>query len=554
MDRYVIGVDFGTDSCRVLILHALTGEEIASSIRAYPRWGKGLYCDAARNQYRQHPADYIEALEDAVNEALTKLPAEIPSRIEGIGIDTTGSTPALTDRNGTPLALLDEFTDNPNAMFVLWKDHSAIDEADEITQLAKRWEIDYTSYQGGIYSSEWVWAKVLYLLREDESLRKAAYSWVEHCDWIPGLLTGNTKPETMFRSRCAAGHKAMWHPDWKGLPGEDFLERLDPLLINFRKRLFRETFTSDTCVGYLTPEWASRLGLSTRVAVAAGAFDCHMGAVGAGIKPHMLVKSIGTSTCDIMVATHEDIGRRQIPGICGQVDGSVLPGMIGLEAGQSAFGDIFAWFRQILEWPMVNILPKTTLISEELMEKIIAFTAGNIFPVLSDEAGCIPFSKEDIVSTDWFNGRRTPYANQRLRATISGLSLGSSAPLVFRSLVEAASFGSRSIVEHFSKNGITIHEVVSIGGIPHKSPFVMQILADVIGIPVKVANSTQCCALGAAMFATVAAKIHPDIESAQSAMSCGYDIVYRPDECKNVVYRNSYAKYLALDWQQSVKE
>ena len=370
MNKYVIGLDYGSDSCRAIIVDAANGNEIASSVKYYPRWMKGSYCDPRSNRYRQHPLDYIEVLEESIREALSKSPEGTAEKVVGMGFDTTGSTPVLTDEQGTPLALLPAFAENPNAMFVLWKDHTAVKEADEINKLAKEWETDYTAFEGGIYSSEWVWAKMLHILREDETVRKAAYSWVEHCDWLPGLITGNTKPETMPRSRCAAGHKAMWHPDWKGLPGEDFLERLDPLLINFRKRLFRETFTSDTCVGYLTPEWASRLGLSTRVAVAAGAFDCHMGAVGAGIKPHMLVKSIGTSTCDIMVATHEDIGRRQIPGICGQVDGSVLPGMIGLEAGQSAFGDIFAWFRQILEWPLVNILPKTTLISEELMEKM----------------------------------------------------------------------------------------------------------------------------------------------------------------------------------------
>ena len=285
MAKYVIGLDYGSDSCRAIIVDASNGNEIATSVKYYPRWKEGKYCDPRSNQYRQHPLDYIEVLEETIREALSKAPSGVAKNVVGMGFDTTGSTPVLTNEDGTPLALLPEFAENPNAMFVLWKDHTAVKEAEEINKLAKSWEIDYTAYEGGIYSSEWVWAKMLRVLREDEKIRNAAYSWVEHCDWLPGLITGHTKPETMPRSRCAAGHKAMWHESWGGLPSEEFLTSLDPLLAGFRSRLFTETCPSNVKVGYLTEEWAKRLGLTTNVAVAVGAFDCHMGAVGAEIKP-----------------------------------------------------------------------------------------------------------------------------------------------------------------------------------------------------------------------------------------------------------------------------
>lgn len=350
--KYVIGVDFGTDSARALVVNAETGEELASHVAHYKRWSEGLYSDAAKNQFRHHPLDYLESLEECITGALKKLPAEVAENVIGIGIDTTGSTPAPVDENGTPLALLDEFRDNPNAMFILWKDHTAVQEAAEINKLAKTWGgVDYTKYEGGVYSSEWFWAKILHILRVDEKVRQAAHSWVEVCDWIPAVLTGTTDPKVLKRSRCAAGHKAMWHPEWGGLPSEEFLVKLDPLLKGVRERMFEETYTSDEKAGELTEEWAARLGLPPGVAVAVGAFDAHMGAVGGGIREHTLVKIMGTSTCDVMVASKDELGQTLVEGICGQVDGSVIPGMIGLEAGQSAFGDVYAWFRNVLLWP-----------------------------------------------------------------------------------------------------------------------------------------------------------------------------------------------------------
>ncbi|MDD2590735.1 MAG: ribulokinase [Fermentimonas sp.] len=546
MSKYVIGLDYGSDSCRAIIADASNGNEIATSVKYYPRWIEGKYSDPKSNRYRQHPLDYIEVLEESIREALSKAPAGTAEKVVGMGFDTTGSTPVLTNKEGTPLALLPEFEENPNAMFVLWKDHTSVKEADEINNLARKWEIDYTAYEGGIYSSEWVWAKMLHILREDEKVRNAAYSWVEHCDWLPGLITGNTKPETMPRSRCAAGHKAMWHESWGGLPSEEFLVALDPLLSGFRSRLFEKTYPSDVKVGNLTKEWAERLGLSTNVSVAVGAFDCHMGAVGVEIKPGDFVRVIGTSTCDIMAVPYEEIGDKLIPGICGQVDGSVIPGMIGLEAGQSGFGDIYAWFKKVLEWPLHNILGKTDLIDDQTKEKLIEEVADAIIPELTKEAEKVPVTESTILATDWMNGRRTPDANQLLKGSITGLTLGSSAPLIFRALVEATAFGSKAIVDRFLENGIKINQIIGIGGISLKSPFVMQTMSDVLGMSIKVAKTEQSCAFGAAMFASVVAGIYDKVQDAQDAMGQGFTTTYYPIEENHKLYGELYKKYEKL--------
>jgi L-ribulokinase len=516
--KYVIGLDYGTDSCRAVIVNAENGNEIASSVKYYPRWKAGKYCEPSKNQYRQHPLDYVGTMEDSIREALSKSPSGTAEKIVGISFDTTGSTPVLTDKNGTPLALLPGFAENPNAMFILWKDHTAVAEAARINEMAKKSKIDYTAYEGGIYSSEWVWAKIAHVLKEDRTICADAYSWVEHCDWMPALITGKTQPGTMLRSRCAAGHKALWHKSWDGLPPEEFLTEIASELKGFREHLYTDTFTSDTKVGYLTPEWAKRLGLTTQVAVGVGAFDCHFGAVGAEIKPGAFVRVIGTSTCDVMVVPHEVIGDKLIPGICGQVDGSVIPGMTGLEAGQSGFGDVYAWFSKFV---------------------------GKSIPELTEEAEKLPVS-ETLIATDWLNGRRTPDANQLLKGTISGLTLGSTPAMIFRALVEATAFGSKAIVDRFLENGIEIKEVIGIGGISLKSPFVMQTLADVLGMPIKVARVEQACAFGTAMFAAVAAGIYEKVEDAQKAMGQGFAFEYIPNDANHTLYLELYKEYQVI--------
>lgn len=543
----VIGADYGTDSVRSILVNADNGDELAESIFYYPRWKEGMYCDPSKNQFRQHPLDYLEGLETTIKDILQKAPAGSASKVRAIAVDTTGSTPVAVDREGTPLALKPEFKDNPNAMFVLWKDHTAIQEAAEINKLAKSWGgIDYTKYEGGVYSSEWFWAKILHILRVDEGVRAAAWSWVEHCDWIPAILTGVTDPLKLKRSRCAAGHKAMWHPDFGGLPSEEFLVKLDPLLKGLRSRLYDETYTSDVPAGNLSEEWASKLGLSRDVKVGVGAFDAHFGAVGAEIEPYTLSKVMGTSTCDMMVAPAEEIEGKVVKGICGQVDGSIVPGMIGLEAGQSAFGDIYAWFKSLLMWPVQNILSESAAIDAKTKKKLVDEIAEAIIPRLSEEAAKIPIEESGPLALDWMNGRRTPDANQALKGAIINLDLGSDAPRIFRALIEATVFGSKKIVDRFVSEGVQIKQVAALGGVAKKSPLVMQIMADALNMPVKVATSSQTVALGSAMFAAVVAGIHATVSDAQKAMGKGFEKEYLPIPENVEKYKTLYAKYERL--------
>jgi len=538
--KYVIGLDFGTDSVRTLIVNAEDGEEIATSVHQYTRWKEGKYCDPAKNQFRQHPLDYIEGLEITIKESLEKAPPGTAEKIQGISIDTTGSTPAAVDREGRPLGLTPEFAESSNAQFILWKDHTSVAEAEEINHVAKTWGgADFTMYVGGIYSSEWFWAKILHVLREDKKVRKAAFSWVEHCDWMTALLTGNTDPLTIKRSRCAAGHKAMWHKSFGGLPSEDFLARIDPLLGGLRQRLYTDTFTSDIRVGELSREWADRLGLPEGIAIGVGAFDAHMGAVGGGIRPYMLSKVIGTSTCDMLVAPMEEMGDTLIRGICGQVDGSIIPGMLGMEAGQSGFGDIYAWFKDVLLWPSKYLTGKPS-------ESYIKEFSEKITPGLSDDAEKLPVSESGIIALDWMNGRRTPDANQNLRGAITGLNLGSTAPAIFRALVEATAFGSKKIVDRFESEGVPIKGIIALGGVAKKSPFVMQVLANVLNRNIKVAASEQACALGAAMFAATVAGIYKTTEDALDTMESGFEKEYRPDVSRAQKYAEIYEKYSRL--------
>ena len=539
--RYVIGMDFGTGSLRSVITDVSNGEDIASCISYFKRWEENRYCNPGKNQFRQHPLDYIESLEESVAGVLKKASPDTADNIIGIGVDTTGSTPAPVDKDGTVLALKEGFADNPNAMFILWKDHTAVEEAGLINKVARSWGgEDYTKYEGGVYSSEWFWSKILHVLIEDSKVREAAFSWIEHADWIPAILTGNTDPLKLKRSRCAAGHKAMWHASWGGLPPEEFLVKGSPLLSGLRDRLYTETYTSDNAAGRLTAEWAVRLGLKEGIPVAVGAYDAHMGGVGAEISPGTFVKIIGTSCCDMAVSPKNEIGEKLVDGICGQVDGSIIPGMIGLEAGQSAYGDIYAWFRDLISWPLENLL------SSVLSKKEIKRTVDLVLPRLSEAASRINPRESSLVALDWLNGRRTPYADQKLKGAILGVTLGTDAPKLFRALVEATSFGARAIVERFSQENIIINQVVCNGGIPRKAPLVMQILSDVLNMPVKSTKSEHTVALGAAMFGAVVAGVYKSVEEAQEHMGLGFETVYYPDKENASIYNALYARYKKL--------
>lgn len=545
-ETYVIGVDYGSDSVRTIIADTANGNEIASSVYYYPRWKDALYCNAAVNQFRQHPKDYVEGLKQTIKRCLVQAGPAVTANIAAISIDTTGSTPVAVDETGTPLSLLPAFEDNPNAMFILWKDHTSVNEAAEINEHAQKYDTNYLQFIGGIYSSEWFWAKLLHILREDEEVRKACYSWVEHCDWIPFLLTGGKHISEMKRGVCAAGHKSLWAEEFGGLPPDEFFSALDPLLKGFTARLFNKTYTSAEAAGHLSKEWAQRLGLLENVVIGIGAFDAHMGAVGGQIEPYHLSKVMGTSTCDMLVAPVEDMEGKLVKGICGQVNGSIIPGMIGLEAGQSAFGDAYAWFKNVLSWPLQNILSQSTIIPADLIKSVIDETSGKIIPELTKHAAQLPPEEESELAIDWFNGRRTPDTNQALKGAIAGLSLGSDGPRMFRAVAEATCFGAKKIVDRFNAEGVPVKGLIGLGGVAKKSPYIMQMMADVMNMPIRIHTSEQTCALGAAMFAATAAGIYPKVEDAMAAMGQGFDAEYHPAEDNAAIYARRFEKYTVL--------
>ncbi|TLP74020.1 ribulokinase [Maribacter sp. ACAM166] len=528
MKRYFIGLDYGTDSVRAVLVDSDNGSEIATEVFWYPRWKNQEFCDASINQFRQHPLDHIEGLELTIKSVVVHSKIN-PKSIKGICIDTTGSSPIPVTAKGTPLAFEVGFENNANAMMVLWKDHTAIKEAKEINELVSNWDgTDFIKYEGGVYSSEWFWAKILHIIRADIDVKKQAFTWMEHCDFMTFLLIGNKDLKSFKRSRCAAGHKAMWHESWNGLPSVKFLAQLDPYLAELRNRLYNQTFTSDQVAGNLSTDWAGRLGLTTDTIIAVGTFDAHAGAVGTKIEEHALVRVMGTSTCDIMVSPKDVIGSNPISGICGQVNGSVIPGLVGLEAGQSGFGDVLAWFKDVLSWPIDTLVLSSNILDDQQKMKLEKEIDDNFIRKLSNEAENLPLTESIPIALDWINGRRTPDANQELKSAISNLSLGSKAPHIFKALVHAICFGAKKIVDRLEEEGVRIDKVIGIGGVARKSSFIMQTLANVLNMPIKISASDQTPALGAAIYAAVAAGVYPDVITAAQKMGSDFEAEYVP--------------------------
>ena len=544
--QFVIGLDYGTDSVRAVLLNAINGEELAHSVHYYERWKSLKYCNPNRNQFRQHPSDHIEGLERTIKSVLA-ISQIIPNQVKGITIDTTGSSPIPITRDGEALVFKKGFENNPNAMMILWKDHTAIEEADEINDLCKTWGGEnYLKYSGGIYSSEWFWAKILHIARTDRSVTENAYTWMEHCDYMTFQLIEENDLETFKRSRCAAGHKAMWHQEWGGLPSEEFLLKLDPYLAKLRPNLYQETYTSDIKAGKLSKKWAKILGLSQETIVSVGTFDAHAGAVGAKIHEKSLIRVMGTSTCDIIVSGKDSYKSTPVNGICGQVDGSVLPGMVGLEAGQSAFGDVLAWFKNVLAWPLDNIVLQSLNIDEEQKNQLKAEFDQNLISKLTEAAQSIPTEDSIPVALDWINGRRTPDANQNLKGAIANINLGTTAAHLFLALIHSICFGSKSIVDRFLKEGVEINQVIGIGGVAKKSKFIMQTLANTLDIPVKVAESEQTPALGAAIYASIASGIYNSFDEAIEALGSPYDDIYYPEPAQVEIMQDLMKKYTAF--------
>ena len=518
--EYAIGLDYGTNSVRALVVDVHTGREAGTSVFHYPTGRDGILLDPREPELaRQNPQDYLDGLTAAVRGALDA--AGRPERVVGIGIDTTGSTPMPVDENGRPLALDERLRDNLNAYVWLWKDHTAHAEAAEITALARRIRPEYLAKCGGTYSSEWFWSKILHCLRVDPDVFSHAYTWVEHADWMPAVLTGTTHPAKLRRGICAAGHKAMFHPSWGGYPDEAFLAELDERLVALRRTLPDEAHNVSEPAGLLTAEWAEELGLPEGIPVAVGAFDAHLGGVGSGIAPGTLVKIIGTSTCDMMV-TPLDRELADVPGLCGIVPESVLPGQYGLEAGQSAVGDIFNWF--------VSHLRPDGMGHEELTAEAERLRPG--------ESG--------LLALDWHNGNRTILVDQRLTGLVLGLTLHTTPAELYRSFVEATAFGARVIMERFEEYGVAVERIVNCGGISAKNPMVMQIYADVMGRPLHISRSAETCALGAAISGAVVGGAYPNFTQAVDAMTGVQDEVFEPDPESRAVYDRIYAYYRRL--------
>jgi L-ribulokinase len=531
MPRYALGLDYGTNSCRSLLVDLDTGEELGSSVFAYPSGTLGILTDPRDPHVaRQNPQDYLDGLTATVTGALAqareKRPGFDPADVTGIGVDTTGSTPIPVDAEGTPLGLKPEFRGEPAAMVWLWKDHTAHAEAARITELARALRPHYLAKCGGTYSSEWWWSKIWRCRLAAPHVFAAAHGWVEHCDWIPGVLTGNMRPDTLLRGVCAAGHKAMYAEAWGGLPDEEFLAALHPDLAALRARMNFRAVTADTRAGGLTAAWAERLGLREGTAVAVGAFDAHLGAVGAGVREGRFVKILGTSTCDITVAPeHRPLA--DIPGVCGIVPGSVLPGHHGIEAGQSAVGDIFLWFVNQLVPDRYGATPEAKF---QRMEQAMA------------ELGP---GQSGLLALDWNNGNRTVLVDVRLTGLVLGQTLHTQAHEIYRALIEATAFGARTIIERIEAYGVRIDEVVCIGGLAVKNTALMQIYADVIGKPLKVAASDQTCALGAAIVGAAASGA-VSLEAAQDRLCAFRDRVYAPEPASQAVYGELYALYRDL--------
>jgi len=523
---YTLGIDYGSNSVRALVVDVSNGREVGSSVIDYPSGKQGILLDPRDHHLaRQHPGDYLFGLEKSVRGALeqaAKDPAFSIDLVIGIGVDSTGSSPIPVDERNRPLALDPKWKDNLAAQCWLWKDHTSYREAARITELAAQHRPQFIAKCGNTYSSEWWWSKIWRCLKVAPDVFDAAFSWVELSDFVPSVLAGVDDPRAVMRGVCAAGHKAFYSDEWGGLPDKEFLAMLDPKLADLRDRLYEKAHDATTAAGKLCDEWAKKLGLPSGIAIAIGEFDVHYGAIGCGVDEGTLVKVIGTSTCDCGVV-HADKTVADIPGICGIVKGAILPGYYGIEAGQSAVGDIFKWW------------------VEGLCEGDAALHGQ-----LTKEAAQLAPGQSGLVALDWNNGNRTILVNPRLSGLILGQTLHTTRAEIYRALIEATAFGARAIIERIREYGVPINRVICAGGIAEKNALLMQIYADITGCTMQITSSSQACALGSAVAAAVLAGAHPDFQTAQAAMTSVKDVRYDPIPKNRDVYNELYALYRSL--------
>lgn len=541
--QLVVGIDYGSDSARAILVDARTGITVAESSMEYPRWKERKYCDSVIAQYRQHPLDYIEVLECIIRTVIAKAGEVAGCEIMGIAVDTTGSTVCPVDSEGLPLALLEEFAEEPDAMFHLWKDHTAVSEAKEIDSALSSGKIDYTKYQGK-YSSEWFWAKILHTVRKNARIRKNAFTWVEHCDWIAALLTGKTAPAELVRGTCGAGHKVLWHSSFNGLPSRSCLAAIDPYLGDIFDRYPVSPQPAGTCIGTISMEWANKLGLTPDAKIGVGSFDAHAGAVGAGISKHTMVKVVGTSTVDLLIESEGVLADKKLRDFCGMAEDSIVPGYIGIEMGQPAFGDTYEWFRNILLWPLHDMDIPEDVLPPDMRRKLLDYYEHKLLSVLDEYA--LQIASNSVVALDWLNGRRYPKLNEYVKGAILGITLGVTAPELYDALVKGTVFGSKAIYDSLVNAGIQIKRLICVGGIAKKSPYIMQMMSDVLNIPIMVCEEDQNCARGAAIFAAVATGLYPDVESAQAKFCEPYQPNYFPRQNMHEEYEKEYISYLKL--------
>jgi len=514
--KIALGLDYGTNSVRALAVDVATGEELATAVFDYPSGEAGILLDSNDPHLaRQNPGDYLAGFVAVVRAVGGQVDL---GQVVGIGVDTTGSSPLPVRSDNTPLAADDRFKDDLGAYVWLWKDHTSFAEAAEITAAAQKQGQPYLAKCGGTYSSEWFWSKLLRFARSSPAAFAETASWVEICDWIPAVLCGVSDPRAIKRSRCAAGHKAMFEEEWGGLPSAAFLASLDPRLGEFRDQLYDAVYTSDQIAGHLSEEYATLTGLPAGIPVAVGAFDAHVGAVASMARPGTLVKIVGTSTCDCMVHPPDD-PLPDVPGMCGIVRGSILPGFYGLEAGQSAVGDIFGWAARL---------------------------TGRSHDELTEEAAQLKPGESGLLVLDWHNGNRTVLVDPLLSGLIVGLSLHTKPAEIYRACIEATAFGALRIIEQMEQYGVRVEDVVACGGIADKSPLTMQIYADVLERPVAIARSGQTCALGSAIFGAVVGGAYATAGEAQANMAGVRETVYLPNPAAFEVYRELYGLYRDL--------
>lgn len=544
MKDFVIGLDYGTDSARAVLVNAHTGEQIAEAVHNYTRWSRGEFCDALESRFRQHPLDYIEALKSVLHGVLDSN-QDIAPYVRAISVDTTASTPCLTDENLQPLSLKEQYKDNPDAMFVLWKDHTGVAEAAAIEQACHNSQTDYTQVSGYHYSAECFWAKVMHLLATNSDMRRDARSVIECSDFICATLTGTTDPKEARMGHCNAAQKMFWSEDWGGFPPESFFEALDPALVPILRTLNANKYTCDKPYGKISSALAAELGLSCDVVIGCGNVDSHQGAIGAGVAYKRAMINLGTSGCCMFVIPSEVLGGRIIDGVFGQAESCIIPGLVGFEVGLSAFGDAYAWLRRTLAYPTVEILAKSEKIDPETRKTLVDEVLDNILVKLGEDAAKITPRLDAPFATDWFNGRRSPEPNQLLWGSLMGLKLSTTAPELYYAIVEATALAMKTIVDHLAERDIVFDSFIGVGGISQKSPFVMQMLADAIGKDIHVSECKQSCALGSAICASVVAGLYPTIEAAQQALCRPIIRTYSPNSERRELLQKRHELYRA---------